>query len=621
MRIVLVNWARIWDGASYGGGVNQYCQALALELVKNGHEVISLISGTSFMAQPEGCFVRRHEDWMGVKVFEVMNSPVMAPSIVQYEDPLGEISAPELEDQVARLMSALQPDVVHWNNIEGFSAGCVAAIRKVCPARHIFSLHNYHTVCPQVYLMQGHRRTCYSSENGTKCATCIEFKPRAAERERHLNAYRVSKGADPKAVHEAWHAWLGALGTIKRAALGFSQVLAAKKRLKMTIESPGHAVPLGGASGMAGDPVTAAMPVSGGDKHDTRGKTPQLLAELNPWRPPPADAPELQPLDNTVRAEPPSVMPINDYGRRRQGMVAMLNSCDRVLAVSDFVRRKFVAMGVDERVIRTMPIGSRINRVITLKPDLLFDPPAPEAGVPWEKQRPLRLHFMGYNNYYKGLHVVAEALEQMDPKHLRQIDLSIFALDGHRIEWMFRRLEPRLARLTFKGEYGYHDIPWMLGGKDLTLVPSVWWDNAPQTVFESMACGVPVLGANIGGIPDFVRHKHNGLLFVANSRSSLADTLADAIENPQMVWNLRKHVSPPKPIEEHAPEIVRVYAGQEPPKYEQPPMQVLDVRVNISSSISSSSSSSSSSNGARSEAGRPVIGLGAKTVRDGGSSG
>lgn len=562
MRIVLVNWARIWDGASYGGGVNQYCQALAIELVKRGHDVVSLFGGTTFVPTPQGCFVRRHDDWMGVKVFEMVNSPVMAPSIVQFEDPMGEVSAPELEEQVARLFAELKPDAIHWNNIEGFSIGCLAAARKACNARHIFSLHNYHTICPQVYLMQGHRKTCYSFDNGHNCTNCIEVKTREFERNRHMRAYMKSQGADPKAVEEARHAWLGALGTVRRAFFGWREVKRLEKKLTAPIEPPGKPVPIGGRSGDIGLPILQPMPTA---KEDKRGKTPALVAELNPWRPPPPDAPELQPLTNDIVPDAPTDKPLNDFGKRRAAMVGMLNSCDRVLAVSDFVRRKFESMGVHESVIRTQAIGSRINRVIKLKPDLIFDPPEPEPEpTSWQKQRPLRLHFMGYNNYYKGLHVVAEALEMMEPKHLRQIDLSIFALDGHLIEWMFRRLEPRLAKLKFAYEYGYHDIPWMLGGRDLTLVPSVWWDNAPQTVFESMACGVPVLGANIGGIPDFVKDGHNGLLFTANSRASLRDTLVKAIENPRMVWGLRKNVTPPKAIEEHVIEMEAVYSGIDP---------------------------------------------------------
>ncbi len=576
MRIVLVNWARIWDGASYGGGVNQYCQALAIELVRRGHDVVSLFGGTSFLTDPAECMIRRHEDWLGVKVFEVVNSPVMAPSIVQYEDPMGEVSAPELEKQVGKLFAALKPDVVHWNNIEGFSIGCIAAARSVCKARHIFSLHNYHTICPQVYLMQGHRKTCYDADNGHNCATCIEFRPRAEERAKHAKKYLYAMGGDPKPIEDARHAWLGALGIFKRVLWGPLEIRRARQKVVIRVEPPGLPV---GLDGVAGSLPLEACPPKGGDSGDKRGKTPHLMAELNPWKPPSPDAPELQPLTNDVRPEPKSNKPINDYGRRRAAMVEMLSSCESVLAVSDFVRRKFVSMGVREDRIHTMPIGSRINRVVKLKPDMTFDPPAFEPSpTPWNKQRPLRVHFMGYNNYYKGLHVVAEALEMMAPEHLRQIDLSIFALDGHRIEWMFRRLEPRLARLTFKGEYNYHDIPWMLGGKDLTLVPSVWWDNAPQTVFESMACGVPVLGADIGGIPDFVKDGFNGLLFTANSRPSLKQTLIRAIENPHMVWGLRANVRPPRAIEEHAVDMERVYAGEAPPAYV-PPSANVQVRV------------------------------------------
>jgi hypothetical protein len=559
MRIVLVNWAQIWDGASYGGGVNQYCQSLAIELAARGHEVFSLFGGRTYLPTPTDCFIRRHDDWLGVKVFEVINSPVMAPSIVQFEDPMGEVSAPALEEQVGRLMAALKPDAVHWNNIEGFSIGCIAAARRACDARHIFSLHNYHTICPQVYLMQGHRRACLDFDNGHNCASCIEFKTRAYERQKLVDGYLKRHGRDPAKVEEVRHAWLGALGTLRRSVTGYFQWRSALAALRRPDDPPGKPAPIGGPSGDIGLPVLQPQPAA---EADARGKTKFLLAELNPWTPPPPDAPELQPITNITPPEPPSRKPPNDYARRRAAMIEMLNGCDRVLAVSDFVRRKFESLGVRPQTIRTLPIGSRINRVVALKPDLVFPPPEPRPEpTPWQDQRPLRLHFMGYNNYYKGLHVLAEALELMDPAHLRQVDLSIFALDGHSIEWMFRRLEPRLARLKFGYEYNYHDIPWMLGGRDLTVVPSVWWDNAPQTVFESMACGVPVLGADVGGIPDFVKDGHNGLLFVANSRRSLADTIVRAVENPRLVWSLRANVRPPKDIADHAPEMEAVYAG------------------------------------------------------------
>lgn len=580
MRIILVNWARIWDGAAFGGGVNQYCQALALELARNGHEVISLFGGTTYCRRPRTCFIRRNDDWMrevsppgtapeaaGIKVFEVVNSPVLAPSIVQFQNPLGEVSSPELEAEVGRLFETLRPDAVHWNNIEGFSIGCVERARAA-GARNIFSLHNYHTVCPQVYLLQGHRVLCTDFDNGHNCTNCIPTKDPAASR-REMER-KFARGRGGMEVDSALADLRSALGwTIKSVSASLNL---ARAWISTRGRLPGHAL---------NSPADYSRPLAPPDgAKDQRGKTPHLMAELNPPQPPAPDSPERRVVLNVIQPEPLSEKPPNDYARRRDAMVRMLSSCDRVLAVSNFVRHKFVSMGVDPATIRTLPIGSRINRVIALKPDLIFDPPpfepAPDrdgrGGTPWHKQRPIRLHFMGYNNHYKGLPILADVLETLDAAHLRQIKLSIFALDGKNIEWMFRRLEPRLAGgvgagLQFESGYNFHDIPWMLGGKDICLVPSVWWDNAPQTVFESFACGVPVLGAAVGGIPDFVIDGHNGLLFRANDRDDLRRRLVEIIENPWLLEHLRRNVRPCKSIEEHAREMELVYRGDDAPVY------------------------------------------------------
>jgi glycosyltransferase involved in cell wall biosynthesis len=46
---------------------------------------------------------------------------------------------------------------------------------------------------------------------------------------------------------------------------------------------------------------------------------------------------------------------------------------------------------------------------------------------------------------------------------------------------------------------------------DLFVLPSLE-DNLPNTVIEAMACGLPVVGFDIGGMPDMVSHKETGYL-------------------------------------------------------------------------------------------------------------
>jgi glycosyltransferase involved in cell wall biosynthesis len=50
-------------------------------------------------------------------------------------------------------------------------------------------------------------------------------------------------------------------------------------------------------------------------------------------------------------------------------------------------------------------------------------------------------------------------------------------------------------------------------------------DNLPNTIMESMACGTPVVGFKVGGIPEMIDHKQNG--YLANYKSS--EDLAEGI--------------------------------------------------------------------------------------------
>ena len=64
-------------------------------------------------------------------------------------------------------------------------------------------------------------------------------------------------------------------------------------------------------------------------------------------------------------------------------------------------------------------------------------------------------------------------------------------------------------------------------GKELTdlvenayfiIVPSEWYENNPMTIIEGYAAGVPVIGTNIGGIPEIIEEGVTGYLFTpANS--------------------------------------------------------------------------------------------------------
>jgi tetratricopeptide (TPR) repeat protein/glycosyltransferase involved in cell wall biosynthesis len=66
---------------------------------------------------------------------------------------------------------------------------------------------------------------------------------------------------------------------------------------------------------------------------------------------------------------------------------------------------------------------------------------------------------------------------------------------------------------------------------DVFVIPSLE-DNLPNTVIEAMACGVPVVGFDIGGIPDMIVHKKNGFLARPRDVDSLLEGIEWAISSP-----------------------------------------------------------------------------------------
>lgn len=51
-------------------------------------------------------------------------------------------------------------------------------------------------------------------------------------------------------------------------------------------------------------------------------------------------------------------------------------------------------------------------------------------------------------------------------------------------------------------------------------------DNLPNTIMEALACGTPVVGFAVGGIPDMVEHKINGMLATPHDPNELAEGIA-----------------------------------------------------------------------------------------------
>ena len=64
----------------------------------------------------------------------------------------------------------------------------------------------------------------------------------------------------------------------------------------------------------------------------------------------------------------------------------------------------------------------------------------------------------------------------------------------------------------------------------VSVYPSEWYENCPFSVMESQMYGTPVLGANIGGIPELIDTGKTGELFESGNEVDLKDNLLKILE-------------------------------------------------------------------------------------------
>ena len=56
----------------------------------------------------------------------------------------------------------------------------------------------------------------------------------------------------------------------------------------------------------------------------------------------------------------------------------------------------------------------------------------------------------------------------------------------------------------------------------MLVVPSVWYENMPLTIWEAFRNGVPVVTSDFGGMAEAVRDGQSGLLFPRGDARALA---------------------------------------------------------------------------------------------------
>ena len=96
------------------------------------------------------------------------------------------------------------------------------------------------------------------------------------------------------------------------------------------------------------------------------------------------------------------------------------------------------------------------------------------------------------------------------------------------------------ARIHFVGKQAPEKIPIWMGAADVLCLPSRR-EGCPNVVLEALACGRPVVGSRVGGVPELL-NADNGIMVPPEDPSALAQGLAVALERSWEPVTLRGSV-------------------------------------------------------------------------------
>jgi glycosyltransferase involved in cell wall biosynthesis len=135
----------------------------------------------------------------------------------------------------------------------------------------------------------------------------------------------------------------------------------------------------------------------------------------------------------------------------------------------------------------------------------------------------------------KGYPVLVKAM----PLLLARIPAAMLLIAGE------GPLRPHLESLVASLGIGAHvrflglrrDVPRILAAGDVFALSSLW-EGLPMVLLEAMAAGLPCVATRVGGVPEAIRDREEGLLVPPGDAEALAESLISCLEDRDLATRL-----------------------------------------------------------------------------------
>lgn len=173
-------------------------------------------------------------------------------------------------------------------------------------------------------------------------------------------------------------------------------------------------------------------------------------------------------------------------------------------------------------------------RNLVLRNPLTVLPTEPRTDV----SSPLRIMFVGQIERHKGIHTLLSSIDSLEESYAQRIRLDILG-SGSELDAVKRWAKDK-PYVHCHGRVNREEIVQYYASADVTVVPSLCYENSPTVIFESFSFGIPVIASRIEGVSELIQEDVNGYTVPAGDSHLLARKIQMLIDAPEKCIALKR---------------------------------------------------------------------------------
>jgi len=235
---------------------------------------------------------------------------------------------------------------------------------------------------------------------------------------------------------------------------------------------------------------------------------------------------------------------------RHAAFHALMREVNGIIVPREWIRSLLVRNGVPDSKITLTQHGLENTR-------------ASRAQIIDVATAPLRVAFLGRADKVKGADTLLKAVRSSPGLDVKADLFGVTQSTADGTYWKeLQQLAEQDKRVSFLPPVPHDQVISLLGEYHVLAVPSRCLETGPLVILESFAAGTPVIGSDLGGIADLVRHEDNGLLVEAESIPGWVEALRRCAEDRCLLARLRSGVESPRTMTDVVQDIAQLYRKQ-----------------------------------------------------------